>query len=53
MKTYTLSELQALKAEYLETLSEEDDEWYWSPKEDADSALAAFFGWLNIKENTP
>lgn len=53
-RAYTLAELQALKAEYLATLDDfHDSEWYTTERDLADSELAGFFKWLNLKEWTP
>lgn len=54
MKSYTLAELQDLKARYLLTLDADNkDDWYCTAWESADTELRNFFRWLNIKENTP
>ena len=54
MKTYTLAELELLKAEFLQSISDDyDNEWYCSPRELASGEITAFFRWLNIKEHTP
>lgn len=54
MKSYTLAELQELKAKYLLTLDDDnEDDWYYTHRESAAGELTNFFRWLNIKENTP
>jgi len=51
---YSLGDLLALKDEYLATLDDEaKDDWYSTDRHRENQALVNFFGWLNIRNNTP
>lgn len=51
---YCLSDLLALKEEYLATKDDSrEEETYCTYRELAAGELTNFFGWLNIRNNTP
>lgn len=50
---YSLGDLLGLKQEYLNSLSQQFNEWYGPDAELHNNVLVDFFGWINIRNNTP